>query len=109
MMNEANTVSDHLSPAENEALNASFNQVVEQLFEELERQLNTLESEIERTRERVRTLSPNSPEEEWLKLNLERKRRRLEEQSSELEKVETELNDRRSSYRPVLRYAEGRA
>ena len=109
MMNEANTVSDHLSPAETEALNTSFHQVVEQLLEELERQLNTLESEIERTQERGRTLSPNSPEEEWLKLNLERKLRRLEEQSRELEKVETELNDRRSSYRPVLRYAEGRA
>lgn len=109
MMNEANTVTDHPLPSEDEALNVSFNQVVEQLFEELDRQLNTLESEIERIVERVRTLSPNSPEEEWLKLNLERKRRRLEEQSSELEKVETELNDRRSSYRPVLRYAEGRA
>ena len=90
-------------------MNASFHQVVEQLLEELDRQLNTLESEIERTQGRVRTLSPNSPEEEWLKLNLERKLRRLEEQSSELEKVETELKKRRSSYRPVLRYAEGSA
>lgn len=109
MMNEANTVTDRPSPSENETLNASFNQVVEQLLEELDHQLNTLESEIERTQERLRTLSPNSPEEEWLKMNLEGKRRRLEEESSELEMVEIELNDRRSSYRPVLRYAEGRA
>lgn len=109
MMNEANTVSDHLSSTETEAVDNSFHQVVGQLLEELDRQLNTLESEIERIQELTRTLSPNSPEEEWLKLNLERKLSRLVDQSSELEKVETELKDRRSSYRPVLRYAEGRA
>lgn len=108
MMDEANTASDSPSSPETEVLTASFNHIFARLLGELDRKLDSLESEIELTSTRVRNLNPNSPEEEWLKTNIERKLRRLIEQSQQLESMESALNKRRTSYRPVLRYAEGR-